>query len=119
MITNQLEESITILTLADIAEEFDAVQNEEQVFSNALKHIGSNSANEAYFAGILADDVNEHDFIPEGEHTVISGSELYGFIGVNDTYVTLGKLKGVTAFKVNDGTDEFVYVGPEGKKLFS
>jgi hypothetical protein len=110
-----IQEERVILTLADIAEEFDVVENEEIVFAEELEHIGAKNASEVFFIGIMEDDINEGEFISETETETIKGSDIYGLIGLNDCFVTKGKIKGYPAFKVYDGISEFVFAGPDFK----
>jgi hypothetical protein len=114
MITHPLEETRVILTLEDVASEYDAVKNEEIVFANELKYIGANSASEAFFIGILEDDINKEDFTNESEQRIAKSSEVYGDM-IDQAYVSCGEIKGYPAFVVSDGMDEFVYVGPNFK----
>lgn len=102
------------ITLEDIASEFDAVKNEEIVFADELKYIGANSASEAFFIGVLEDDINKEDFTNESEQRIVKSSDVYGDT-IDQAYVTRGQIKGFPAFKVSDGMDEFVYVGPSFK----
>ncbi len=113
METQPLEETRVILTLADIASEFDATENEEIVFAEELEHIGAKNASEVFFIGIMEDDINEGEFIAETETETVKGSDIYGLIGLNDCFVTKGEIKGFPAFKVCDGISEFVFVGPD------
>lgn len=104
-------------TLADVAEEFDAIDNEEKVFAKYLKAIGAKSAKDAYLVGMIGDDLDEDDFKETGHTDKVADSEIYGDRS-GHAYVTLGKVNGVNAVKIGDGQDEFVYVGPSGKNKF-
>jgi hypothetical protein len=109
------QEERVILTLADISEEFQAVENEQIVFAEELQYIGAKTANEAFFIGILGDDISEDAFTSEFQHETVKGSDVYGDI-LDQAYVTKGEIKGFPAFKVSDGLDEFIYVGPTFKR---
>jgi hypothetical protein len=104
-------------TLADVAEEFDAIKNEEKVFAKYLKAIGAKSAKDAYLAGEIGDDLEEDDFKASGSTDKVADSEVYGDRS-GHAYVTLGKINGVPAVKIGDGQGEFIYVGPAGKNKF-
>ena len=90
--------------------------NEEKVFAKYLKYIGAKDLDNAYLIFTSGEgEKYEDDFKPTGKEETVYDSDLY-LSRSGGTRVQTGTIKGVKAFTVNDGQNEFCYVGKAGAK---
>lgn len=106
-------------TFGDAASEEDIdADNEEKVFAKYLKYIGAKNLDDAYLVMNLEDEdaaYTDDDFKPTGKVEGVTGSDLY-LARSGTTLVQTGTIKGVKAFSVSDGSNEWFYVGKAGAK---
>ena len=107
-------------TFADAVETADEnADNEEKVFAKYLKYIGAKDLDDAYLIFTSnQDEEYEDDFKPIGKDEIVKGSDLY-LSRTGNSRVQTGTIKGVKAFTVSDGQNEFCYVGKAGAKKLS
>tara|TARA_R100000951_G_scaffold36594_1_gene31390 strand:- start:35 stop:424 length:390 start_codon:yes stop_codon:yes gene_type:complete len=106
------------LTFGDLCDENDIdADNEQKVFAKYLKYIGAKNLDDAYLVTDADDEDGEYtddDFKPTGKEEGVM-SELY-LARSGTTRVQTGTIKGVKAFMVGDGSNEWFYVGKAGAR---
>ncbi len=105
------------VTFGDLCDENDCdADNEQKVFAKYLKYIGAKNLDDAYLVMDAEDEDGEYtddDFKPTGKEEGVNGSDLY-LARSGTTRVQTGTIKGVKAFMVGDGSNEWFYVGKAG-----
>lgn len=106
-------------TFGDAVEDNDEdADNEQKVFAKYLKYIGAKTLDDAYLVMDAENEDGEYtddDFKPTGKEEGVNGSDLY-LARSGTTRVQTGTIKGVKAFMVGDGSNEWFYVGKAGAR---